>query len=462
MVGGHGDPFRVPESLLAEFETIVGRSNVITDPDLIGAFSTDWSGRFVGATPVVVRPGSSAEVAEVLNVCATEGIRVVPQGGNTGLVGGGVPLRGELVLNLLRLTRIDAVDVAEAKVTVGAGVRLAVLQRHAADAGMAYPVDLGSRESATLGGTIATNAGGMHVIRWGGTRAQVAGIEAVLADGTIIEHLGGLTKDNTGYDLAGLLCGSEGTLAVITTARMRLVPDPGSRAVALLALDDVAGAVDASLRLRRKVPEVTAIELILGEGVELVCESESVAPPFNKRWPVHLLVEVATERDAVGVLTAGVVDVDGIKDAALAEDVHGRQALWSYRELMTLAINRIGPPHKLDVSIPLDKIAAFVGLVPEVVAEVAPGASTWLFGHLGDGNIHVNVTGVDPADVAIDDAVFGLVASMGGSISAEHGIGTAKKRWLHLNRSKAEIGTFRRIKSALDPGMILNPNALLP
>lgn len=457
-----GDHEELTDDLIADLVDVVGRSHVITDVDVTRSYSTDWTGRYVGRASAVVRPGCTDEVARVMGLCSREGIRVVPQGGNTGLVGGGVPLGGEMVLNLTRLGRLDSVDVVDAQVTVGAGVPVAVLQRHVGEVGFLYPIDLGSRESATVGGTLATNAGGKYVIRWGDTRRQVVGIEAVLADGTVIEHLGGLIKDNTGYDLAGLLCGSEGTLGVITAARLRLVPKADHKVVALIAFDDVAGAVGASIHLRRRIPDLDALELILGEGLDLVCASEGLAAPFVNRWPVYVLVEISGNHDMTEALALAVAELDSVRDAAVADDERGCAALWCFRELLTVAINRIGPPHKLDVTIPTQHLAAFPALVTECVNEIAPDAHVWLFGHIGDGNIHVNVTGVDPGDTRIDGAVFELVASLQGSISAEHGIGTAKKPWLHLSRSTQEIETFRRIKSALDPGMILNPNTLLP
>lgn len=461
MVGGD-DSEELDRITIGDLNDLVGPHHVLVDQDVSRRYAIDWTGRFVGQTPAVVRPGSTREVAGVLALCHERGIRVVPQGGNTGLVGGSVPLDGELVLNLTRLKRLDPVDVGAAQVTAGAGVTISDLSRHVSSDGFVYPVDLGSRDSATVGGTVATNAGGMHVMRWGDTRDQVMGFEAVLADGTTIEHLGGLVKDNTGYDLGGLLCGSEGTLAVVTAVRVRLVRRPQARAVALVAFGDVATAVTAAGQLRDRVPELTALELIPGVGLDLVCVSEGITPPFATSRPVHLLVEVAGGPGVVDDLGSVVVEIPSVLDVAVAQDERGCGVLWSYRELLTVAINRIGPPHKLDVTLPNRHLVTFFETVADTVASVRPGARVWLFGHIGDGNIHVNITGVDPGDSAIDAAVFERVASLEGSISAEHGIGNAKKQWLHLNRRPAEIDAFRRIKSALDPAGILNPNVLLP
>jgi FAD/FMN-containing dehydrogenase len=452
----------LPESTIDELVATVGRAHVLVGADVTEPFAVDWTGRFQGHTPVVVRPGTTEEVTEVLRRCNAEGIAIVPQGGNTGLVGGGVPLTGEVVLSLRRLTRLDPVDRTAMHVTAGAGVTVAALQRQAAEAGLAYGVDLAARDSATVGGTIATNAGGLHLLRWGGTRQQLLGIEAVLADGSVIRHLDGLPKDNTGYHLAGLLCGSEGTLAVITTARLRLVPRYEHHVVALVAFSGVEPAVQAVASWRRDLGCLEAAEIFFADGLALVCEAEGLRPPFSTTWPVYVLVEAADSRDPTDALASLVQVTDGVMDAAVGSDTPTRRALWAYREGHTLAINTLGAPHKLDVTLPLAALAGFIEQVPVRVREVDAGAQVWLFGHVGDGNIHVNVTGLAPDDDRVDDAVLRLVASLGGSISAEHGIGTAKKRWLPLNRSPEEIAVFASIKRAMDPNGILNPGVLLP
>ena len=395
-------------------------------------------------------------------LCRDAGVALVPQGGNTGLVGGGVPLHGEAVLSLGRLSRIFDVDQVGGQLTAEAGASVAEVQAAAHAAGWVYGVDLGSRDSATVGGTIATNAGGLQVLRHGATRAQLLGIEAVLGTGGVVSHLGGLTKDNTGYDLAGLLCGSEGTLGVITAARLRLVAPTDERAVALLGFDAAGSAVDAGFLLRRSLPDLQSLEVFFRAGLELVCRTSGLAPPFRHGHRAYLLAEVAAQRDPLPELVDALESVPWIEESAVATDAHRRAQLWRYREGHTEAINALGAPHKLDLTLPTAALATFIERVPEVVSAVNPRAATWLFGHVADGNIHVNITGVDPDDVAVDDSVLVLAADMGGSISAEHGIGTAKRPWLHLNRSAAEIAAFRRIKGALDPEGILNPHVLLP
>jgi FAD/FMN-containing dehydrogenase len=450
------------EALLETLRAVVGEAHVLTDPDVVAGQVTDWTGRFTGSTPAVVRPATVDEVAGVLRACRETGAAIVPQGGNTGLVGGSVPLHGELVLDLRRLDALGPFDARTGQTTAQAGVTIARLHAHAQAAGWEYGVDLGARDSATVGGTIATNAGGVHVLRYGATRRQVVGVEAVFGDGRVMRRLDGLEKDNTGYDLAGLLCGSEGTLAVITAARLRLVPRPTHVVVTLLAFDDVDAALDAVGDLRRALDSLRAVELFFQDGLDLVCDRLGLARPFAARHDAFVLVEAAAGSDPTGELAEAVDAVVGVADVAVAGDDRAARDLWRYREAHTEAINLLGPPHKLDVTLPAGELAGFLSEVRGHVVAVAPDAVAWLFGHAADGNIHVNITGVDPDDDRVTDAVLRLVARRHGSISAEHGIGTAKRRWLTLVRSATEIDAFRAIKRALDPDGVLNPHVLLP
>jgi len=434
---------------------------VLTDPDVVASYLADWTGRYLGRSEAVVRPGDVAEVAAVVGVCRDRGVAVTLQGGNTGLVGGGVPMAGEIVLSLGRLGAVGAVDDTAGQITVGCGVTIGRLQQAALAGGWAYTVDLGSRDSATIGGTIATNAGGLRMLRHGDTRRQLLGVEAVLGDGSVVSHLGGLWKDNTGYNLAGLLCGSEGTLGVVTAARVQLVRPTPSRAAALLAFDDAVLACVAASSLRAWVGVLEAAELFLDSGLQLVCREFDLALPFVAPHAAYVLVEAAAAEDPLDQLAAAVDSLVGVADVALASSGAQRAALWRYRESHTEAIGRQGVAHKLDVSVPLGRLPELLARAPGVVAGVSPAATTWLFGHAADGNLHINVTGIDPTDETVDEAVLTLVAEMGGSISAEHGIGVAKRRWLDLNRSPAEIAAMRAIKQALDPAGILNPNVLL-
>jgi FAD/FMN-containing dehydrogenase len=455
-------------SLLTDLRALVGETHVLTDTDVTTGYSVDWTGRYTGAARAVVRPGSVPEVAAVLRTCNHHRAPVVPQGGNTGLAGGGVPMHGEVVLSTARLDALGTVDLAAGQVTAQAGVTIAAVQAAARAAGWEYGVDLGARERATVGGTIATNAGGLHVLRHGATRRQLVGYEAVLADGRVLERLDGLEKDNTGYDLGALLCGSEGTLAVVTAARLRLVPRPTHTVVALLGFAEVATAVDATGRLRAEVASLSAVELALDDGVRLVCDTFDLPPPSATAHRAYLLVEAAARYDPTVELATAVTALEAsgaVAEVAVASDPDRRAALWRYREAHTEAINTLGPPHKLDVTLPAGALAGFVAEVPGRVRAAVPerrDVRVWLFGHVADGNVHVNVTGVDPGDERVDDAVLTLVAARGGSISAEHGIGAAKRRWVHLTRSDAELAAMRAIKDALDPRHVLNPHVLFP
>jgi len=450
----------ISPALLAELQHIVGEAHAFTDPDLLATYETDWTRRYTGPAACVVRPGSTSEVAAVLSVCHSNSISVVPQGGNTGLVGGGVPRGGEVVVSLTRLTDIVDFDSVSSELTVGAGVTLATLQDFARERGRSFGVDLASRASATIGGMIATNAGGIRVLRHGNMRAQVVGLEAVRADGAILNRLPGLHKDNTGYDLPGLIAGSEGTLALITRARLRLIPTFEARAVALLAVDSIDAAL-AMLPALRRLGSLDAIEVFFREGLELVLHHTRLPQPFAHTYPAYLLVECAAQVDPTAELAATLADAT-FEDSAIATTRPDRERLWSYRERHTEAISAEGVPHKLDIALPLPCLSDFVPGVRDRLARSVPEARAILFGHLADGNLHVNVLGLVADDDRATDVVLRYVAELGGSISAEHGIGVAKTRWLSLTRSPEDIATMSAIKSAFDPKRILNPGVIFP
>lgn len=443
-----------------QLRDIVGGSHVLVDPDDVAPYTTDWTGRFVGSGTAVVRPGSIGEVVAIVELCRHHRIAIVPQGGNTGMVGGGVPLRGELVVSMRRFDAIEPVDTISRQVTAGAGATVESVQRAAAAAGLRYAVDFGARGSATVGGSIATNAGGINLIRFGGTREQLVGIEAVLGTGEVVRHMSGLVKDNTGYHLPSLLCGSEGTLGIVTAARFRLVGAAPHRVVAFVAMSSVQAAVAAVAGWRTEIPSLEAAELMFHMGVALVCREFGVPFPFADPSPVYVLLEAGSPVDPTDELADAVAGVDGVIDVAVASDSARRTALWRLREEHTLAINRIGIPHKFDVTLPLARLAEFAAAAPGVVERAVPGAHTWIFGHVGDGNLHVNVTGAAPDAPELDDAVYRLVVDMDGSISAEHGIGTAKVDYLPTQRATGDLSAMRAIKSALDPDGIMNPNTL--
>ncbi|MDZ7676503.1 MAG: FAD-binding oxidoreductase [Acidimicrobiales bacterium] len=441
----------------------LGPDAVIADPDRTASYATDWTGRYAGRPAAVVRPGDADGVAEVVTVCRERGHPLVPQGGNTGLVGGATPMRGEIVLSTERLSDISAVDEDAGQLTAGAGVRIAEVQQMAGEAGWRYGVDLASRDTATVGGTVATNAGGLRVLRFGPTRHQVLGVEAVLGTGDVVRRLGGLAKDNTGYDLAGLLCGSEGTLGIVTQARLALVPAAGEAVTALIGFDDVVRAVRGVGAIRRAVPTLEAAELVLASGAGLVAEQTGEGSVLESDPPVLVLVEAVGPPDPTDRLGAVIGSLDGAGEVAVATDPSRAAALWHVREAHTEAISRIGVPRKYDVTLPGRALASYVDTIAEEVVAVVPDARTWLFGHVADGNIHVNVTGVDPTDgEAVDRVVLGGVVRREGSISAEHGIGLAKRRWLADDRGAGDLAAMRAIRTALDPDGILNPNVLLP
>ncbi|HVL99509.1 MAG TPA: FAD-binding oxidoreductase [Egibacteraceae bacterium] len=446
--------------LHARLAAVVGATHVLADAGLRAPYETDWTGRFSGRASLVVRPANTREVAGVIRACADAGVAVVPQGGNTGLVGGGVPRGGEVVVSLARLTALEPVDAAARAVVAGAGATLARLQAHAAEADLAFPVDLAARETATVGGLVATNAGGVHVLRYGAMRAQVLGVEAVLADGRVLSHLSGLAKDNTGYHLPSLLTGSEGTLAVITRACLRLVPALPARVTALLGLASTADALTVLARLRADLPSLEAAEICYADGIALVAAHTGLALPLRGHHPCYLLVECAAPRDPTDALAEALAHAPEVADAAVATDRAGRAGLWAFRERHTEAVAALGVGVKLDVTLRPGAVAAFEEAVRRQVAGVAPGARTLVWGHLGDGNLHVTVVGPEPGDEAVEDAVLGLVAEAGGSISAEHGIGVAKTRWLPRTRSAVDLAVMRAVKQALDPAGLLNPGVL--
>ncbi len=470
-------------TLEAALQAVAGSEHVLLDRQLRTSYETDWTGRFGGPSRAVVRPATTGQVADVLAACTAAGVPVVVQGGNTSLVGGSVPAAGPatgprarpaagpddgpddgppVVLITSRLTELGIVSPVSRQVTVGAGVTLAALTAHARAAGLDFGVDLAARDSATVGGMVATNAGGIRVIRYGSMREQVAGVEAALVDGRIIARLDGLAKDSTGYDLGHLLAGSEGTLAVITRLRLRLVSaDPG-HSVALIAVRNTADAVALLTALRARLPGLSAAELCFAAGLQLVARHRGIPVPLAAAGGAYVLVEVAGQTDPLDGLLTALGACDQVLDATVASSPADRARLWELREGHTEAISYAGVPVKLDVSVPLDQLAELTERLPDTVTAIEPAAQLVLFGHLAEANLHVNVLGASANAEEVTSAVLTLVASLGGSISSEHGIGRAKARWLKLSRSPAEIDLMRSIKSAFDPRGLLNPGVLLP
>ena len=455
--------------LVAALTAAVGADHVVTDPGVRASYEVDWTGRWRGRALAAVRPGSTAEVVEVVRACGAAGVAVVPQGGNTGLVGGGVPRAAgdQVVLSTVRLSEVGDVDVAAGQLRVGAGVTLDAAQAAAHRHGLEVGVDLAARASCTIGGMAATNAGGLHVVRYGTMRRRVVGLEAVLPDGSVVRRLAGLAKDATGYDLTGLLVGSEGTLGVVTSVLLALVPRPAARVTAALGVGSLADGVAVAGRLGRRLTGLEAAEVCFADGVELVERSLGVAPPLRERPPVTLVIEVGAWSPAgaavlVDEVAEAIAACPEVGATAVAIDEGSRARLWESRERHTEAVATLGVPHKLDVGVPLGRLAAFDAAVRDEIERVAPGSTCVVFGHVGDGNLHVNVVGPDPADDAVDAAVLALVAAHGGTISSEHGVGVAKAPWLRLTRSDDEIAAMRAVKSALDPRGLMNPGVLFP
>ncbi|NKZ65880.1 FAD-binding protein [Rhodococcus hoagii] len=448
--------------LVDALAAVVGRAHVLTDPDVVAGYVIDWTGHWVGRTRAVVRPADTEQVAAVLRVCHRAGVAVVPQGGNTGLVGGSVPMEGEVVLSTARLTRIEQVDPVGLTIAAGAGVTVARAQQAAREIGLDLGIDLASRDTATLGGIVSTNAGGIRMIKNGNTRHQLLGIEAVLADGRVLTRWKELTKDNVGYDLPGLLAGAEGTLAVITRVLMRLVVPSRETQVALVGVDDVGAALEVTAAVRRAGLTLEAAELMTRAGVDLVRSHCGLRAPLDADAPFYLLVEVSGQDSAQDVLFGVLQEsADSVLDAVVEEGPAHR--LWRYREGHTESVGAESttPPLKLDLSTPLREIESFLTALGEDLADAAPAVRAICFGHLGDGNIHVNLldVAVDQRE-AITDLVLRRVTRHNGSISAEHGVGRAKALWIGLGRTEVDLDVMRSIRAALDPAHLLNPHIL--
>jgi FAD/FMN-containing dehydrogenase len=457
---------------------VVGPTHVLTAPADTEPYLVDWRGRYRGAARAVVRPRTTEEVAAVVRVCAEAGVPIVPQGGNTGMCGGATPhAQGdEVVLALSRLNRVRAVDAANATITVEAGVTLRGVQEAAGDAGMYFPLSLGSEGSCTIGGNLSTNAGGTAVLRFGNTRELALGLEVVLADGRVWDGLRGLRKDNTGYDLKQLFIGAEGTLGIVTAAVLKLFPAPTAHVTALAGVEDVEQAVKLLRLSKQSLGEhLTGFELISDFAFGLSRKHHPDLPDPLPGHPWFVLLQVDAAGDAA-TLSAEVadalgraVDTGAALDAVVAQSQEQADRLWAVRENITEAQRREGPNIKHDISLAISAIPAFVDRSVAALARALPGARPLIFGHLGDGNLHYNLaapvgldarTFMDNAAVA-NRIVHDLVAAAGGSISAEHGIGQLKRDELTRYKSGVEIDLMRRVKAALDPRGLLNPGKVL-
>jgi FAD/FMN-containing dehydrogenase len=467
-------------SLLERLAAIVGAQGLITEPGEIEPYLVDWRGLYHGAARAVVRPASTEQVAAVVRVCAETRTGIVPQGGNTGMCGAATPSAagGEIVLSLARMNRILDLDALNNTITVQAGCVLAAIQQAALAAGRYFPLSLGAEGSCQIGGNLATNAGGVNVLRYGNARDLALGLEVVLPDGRIWNGLRGLRKDNTGYDLKQLFIGSEGTLGVITAAVLKLYPLPRSRATALAAVATPAAAVELLAALRAACGErVSAFEIASRSCLELVlAHIPGTREPFGAMHPWYALIELADagepgplqadfERALAQVLERGLA-----RDAAVAASEAQRQSLWKLRETIPEAARAEGLVYRHDISLPASRIPEFIAEADAALERAFPGVRVICFGHLGDGNLHYNcfVPGRRREDATARAAsdvcrlVHDIVARYGGSFSAEHGIGQAKRGELARYKSALELDLMRAVKRALDPRGIMNPGKVLP
>ena len=465
---------------LRRIQEAVGPKGWTDEPAAMEPYLVEQRGLYHGCAQLVVRPETTAEVAAVVRICAEAGIPVVPQGGNTGLAGGGVPSeRGDaIVLSLGRMNRIRALDPLNDTVTVEAGVVLQRIQEAAAEADRLFPLSLGAEGSCMIGGNLSTNAGGTGVLRYGNARSLVLGLEVVLPDGRVWDGLRGLRKDNTGYDLKQLFIGAEGTLGVITAAVLRLFPRPHDVVTAMVAVRNVAAAVELLALLRAGTGEsVTAFELMTRIGLESAARHiAGVVDPFPKPYSHYVLIECTSAhgpgplRGAVEGVLEGALEGGLVLDAVFAESRAQAKALWYIREVLPDAQKFEGGSIKHDVAVPVSRVADFIDEANKAVEAAMPGTRPFAFGHVGDGNIHYNLSqpvGMDKdaflaewsrLNRVVHDIVVGKYK---GSISAEHGIGLVRRAELPRYKSEVELELMRRVKAALDPRGLMNPGKIL-
>lgn len=463
-------------ALLERLRQRLGAGHVLTDPFEIAPWCTDWRGRYTGQPLCVVRPADTDEVAAVVRACADAGVAIVPQGGNTGLCGGATPIGGEVLLSLARLDRVREIDPGNNTVTVDAGCTLASVQAAAVAAGRLFPLSLAAEGTATIGGNLATNAGGVQVLRYGNARDLCLGLEVVLPDGRIWDGLSGLRKNNTGYDLKQLFIGAEGTLGLITAAVLKLFPQPIFTATAWVAVPDPAAAVALLSQLREKVGDrVTAFELIGRSALDLVLEHipDSRDPLAGApRWQVLIELADAMECDLVGALErtlAAGIEAGHASDAAIAQTQAQAATLWALRENIPEAQKIEGLSIKHDIAVPVSRLPEFIARADAALATAFPGVRIVCFGHLGDGNLHYNQSKPAAQDnaafiaqtAAVNRVVHDLAHALSGSISAEHGLGQLKRAEILRYKSGVEMDLMHAVKQALDPHNRMNPGKLL-
>lgn len=477
MTDEHTPASPISAETLAAFAAIVGEKHALTSRDDQAPYLTEWRQLYKGQTPLVLRPGSTEEVAAIMKLAHATRTPIVPYGGNTGLVGGQIAHNGEVMVSLERLNRIRSVDTRGNTLVAEAGVTLASVQQAAEEAGRLFPLSIASEGSCQIGGNLATNAGGLQVLIHGNARALVLGLEAVLADGRVWNGLRALRKDNTGYDLRDLFIGSEGTLGIITAAVLKLWPRPKSKATAFIALESLEDAARLfELAHGMCASELTAFELLPRMGMDFVLRHvDGARDPFAETHPWYALLEISSlQPDEAANTTAENMLMTAAEEGALADGVLAASLtqaadFWRLREMMSEVQLNEGGSIKNDVSVPVADLPEFIRRGMEAVEAVVPGCRPVPFGHYGDGNIHFNVSQPEGMDKAAflacwDDvagAINQLVLEYGGSISAEHGIGTMKRDILPTVKSDVEMDMMRRIKAALDPQGILNPGKVV-
>lgn len=453
---------------------IVGRRGWETDPHALEPHLTEWRGVLRGRTPVMLSPDNALQVASIVKVCSVNGIGIVPQGGNTGMCGGAVPDDSgtQILLSLSRLNRIRSVDPDDFSLVAECGCVLADIQDAARESRRLFPLSHGGEGSAQIGGNLSTNAGGINVLRYGTARNLVLGLEVVLADGRIWNGLRTLRKDTAGYDLKQLFIGSEGTLGIITAAALKLLPEPGATRTALLAIDDVVAAVELLALCREQLADqIQAFELIGRTAMECVLQhiADSRLPlSEDSRW--YVLLEAAEAAGTPLEDTLAIAIKKGLaSDAVIAKNSAESEQLWRLRHSISEAEKRSGAGVKHDVAVPIGRIEAFISEADKRLGRHAPEIRPVVFGHVGDGNLHFNALLPDglASDAeqymreTVSGIVYDLVAEMGGSISAEHGIGVLKKQYLEHYKEAVELDLMRTMKTALDPGNILNPGKVI-
>ena len=446
------------DDLANHLANVVGSTHVITDPDVLAGRSVDHTGRYRGRASALVRPGSPEQVAEVLRVCRDAGAHVTVQGGRTSLVAGTVPEHDDVLLSTERLSAVGDVDIVERRVAAGAGAALAAVQHAAAAAGLVFGVDLAARDTATVGGMASTNAGGLRTVRYGNMGEQVVGLQVALPDGSLMRRHSLVRRDNTGYDLPALFVGAEGTLGVITSLDLRLHPTPSHRITAVCGFADLDALVDAG-RTFRDVDGIAALELIDGRAAALTAEHLGVGAPVAGDW--LLLVELAADQDQTDRLGELLDGAQLSGEPAVGVDVAAQQRLWRLRESLAEVLGVYGPPLKFDVSLPLAAIAEFARDATALIEARAHDALPLLFGHIGEGNLHLNVLRVPlERERELYAPMMDLIAESGGNVSSEHGVGSRKRAYLGMSREAADIAAMRTVKAALDPTGYLNAAVL--